>query len=226
MSENIQSTETKSDAKARAAADKAYKKANRPWFKKKRFILGLILLLIIVISAATSGGDDSDSASDTAAAPAEGAPAEKAPAEGAPAEKAPAEDAAPAFPGAEKNDVVGQGGDALTLGKVSVTSTALMDGDATFGATLCTTATLQNTSDKTIDFNAFDWKLQVPSGTINDATFMGSDNQLSSGQVVPGGTATGDVCFENKTAEAGQFVVLYEPILDFFSDRAAWINNR
>lgn len=219
MSETTQTTESKSDAKARAAADKAYTKASRPWFKKKRFIFTLLIVLIIAISVATGGNDEEgDTASNTAAAPG----AEQAPAE----EAAPAEDAAPAFPGALESDVVGQADDALVLGDITVTSTALIDGDATLGATFCTTATVQNTSDKTIDFNIFDWKLQSPSGTIISATFMGSDNMLSSGQVAPGGTATGDACFENKAAEAGQFVVLYEPVFAFFSDRAAWINNR
>ncbi|MBP3043715.1 DUF4352 domain-containing protein [Arthrobacter jiangjiafuii] len=224
MSEDLQTPETKSDSKARAAADKAYTKASRPWFKKKRFILALIVLLIIVISVAT-GGDDSDSAADTTTTP---GTAGQAPAgeSAAPAEAAPAEDAAPAFPGAEKSDVIGQAGEALVLGDITVTSTPMIDGDATLGATLCTNTTVQNASDKTIDFNSFDWKLQSPSGTIINATFMGSDNLLSSGQVAPGGTATGDTCFENKTGEAGQYVVLYEPILAFFSDRGAWINNR
>lgn len=48
------------DAKARAKAEKAYKKASRPWYKKKRFwLLGLIALLII-IAVATSGGEDAE----------------------------------------------------------------------------------------------------------------------------------------------------------------------
>ncbi|WP_181032558.1 MULTISPECIES: DUF4352 domain-containing protein [unclassified Arthrobacter] len=131
---------------------------------------------------------------------------------------------APAFPGAENADVVGLAGEALVLGDVTVTSTPLTDGDSTLRPTLCTTATLQNNSDETIDFNIFDWKLQSPSGTIRNSTVVGSDNSLSSGEVAPGGTATGDVCF-NDPAETGQFVVLYEPVFSFFSDRGAWIND-
>lgn len=47
------------DPKAQAAAAKAYAKAQRPWFKKKRFIIpGVIVLLIIIGSAASSGGGE------------------------------------------------------------------------------------------------------------------------------------------------------------------------
>ncbi|MEJ7634315.1 DUF2510 domain-containing protein [Aeromicrobium sp.] len=57
--------------RADAKAAKAYAKASRPWFKKKRWILAIALLLIIVIVAATSGGgsSDDDSASNTSDAP-------------------------------------------------------------------------------------------------------------------------------------------------------------
>ncbi|WP_035930571.1 hypothetical protein, partial [Kocuria rosea] len=72
----------------------------------------------------------------------------------------------------------------------------------------------------------FDWKLQAPSGTILNTGFAGSDNQLSGGQIAPGGTTSGDVCFDAETTESGQYVVLYEPIFSFFSDRGAWINSR
>ncbi len=44
------------EAKADAKAASAYAKAQRPWYKKKRFIVSLGLLLIIIIAAASSGG--------------------------------------------------------------------------------------------------------------------------------------------------------------------------
>ncbi|MGY1719290.1 hypothetical protein ACI8AG_09610 [Blastococcus sp. SYSU DS0552] len=45
-------------AKAQAKADKAYRKASRPWYKKKRFILLAVIALIILIVIATSGGEE------------------------------------------------------------------------------------------------------------------------------------------------------------------------
>ena len=202
------------DARARAKADKAYAKARRPWYKKKRFILplALLVLIVIIIVATTAGGGggnntaDDDSGSSPTADPSV------------------SESTQPAFPGAEASDVIGQAGAPLVLGDITVTSTALSNGDPTLGPTLCTTATIQNGSDETIDFNLFDWKLQAPSGTISNAGAAGSADLLSSGEVAPGGTATGDVCFDNEAAESGQHIVLYEPVLSFFSDRAAWIN--
>jgi hypothetical protein len=56
MTENSTQTDVKGNAKAQAAADKAYRKASRPWFKKKRFLLPLIILIVIVISTATNSG--------------------------------------------------------------------------------------------------------------------------------------------------------------------------
>lgn len=217
-------------AKAQAAADKAYKKASRPWFKKKRFILPLLfILLIILISALGGGGDDNANTSSPAtSSSAEAAPTqeEAAEEEAAPAEEAAEEEAAPAFPGAEDSDVVGQAGEDLTLGDLTVSSSALIEGDPTFGPTLCTTAVLNNGSSDTIDFNLFDWKLQSPAGAILNSGFGGSDNIINSGELAPGGTTTGDICFDADTAETGQYVVLYEPVFSFFADRGAWLSTR
>lgn len=59
-----QFTDSKS-AKAQAKAEKAYKKASRPFYKKKRFILLAIIALIVIIAiATTAGGSDSSSSSD------------------------------------------------------------------------------------------------------------------------------------------------------------------
>lgn len=126
--------------------------------------------------------------------------------------------------GAKESDVIGQAGAALKVGDATVTATPIAGGDATFGKTICTSVTLNNGSKETVRFNLFDWKLQAPSGTIITTGFAGSQNMLSSGEIAPGGTASGDVCVDNKNGEAGQFIVFYESVLSFFSDRAAWIN--
>ncbi len=52
------------DGRARAKADKAYAKAMRPWWKKKRWILSLGFVLLAMIAAASGGGGDSDTAAE------------------------------------------------------------------------------------------------------------------------------------------------------------------
>lgn len=46
--------------KADHKAAKAYAKATRPWYKKKRWIIAIVLLIIIIAAAAGSGGGGSD----------------------------------------------------------------------------------------------------------------------------------------------------------------------
>ncbi len=71
--------EAPKDAKAQAKADKAYKKASRPWFKKKRFWLLGILVLGGISSAVSGGGGDSSSTGGSSKVVAE-SPAAEAPA--------------------------------------------------------------------------------------------------------------------------------------------------
>lgn len=49
---------SRSSPQAQAKAAKAYRKASRPWFKKKRFWLLGLIAVIIIFAVATSGGDD------------------------------------------------------------------------------------------------------------------------------------------------------------------------
>lgn len=52
--------DAKAAAKAKAAGDKAYAKAARPWWKKKRFVIPLgIIVIAVLATAAGGGGDDS-----------------------------------------------------------------------------------------------------------------------------------------------------------------------
>jgi len=70
-------SETTKEAKARAKAEKAYAKASRPWYMKKRFWALGIIALIVIVSLVTSGGDDApvaDGAGSSQSAEAEEAP--------------------------------------------------------------------------------------------------------------------------------------------------------
>jgi hypothetical protein len=52
--------QTRGDARAEAKAAKAYAKAQRPWYKKKRFIIPIALVVLIAIGVAAGGGTDTE----------------------------------------------------------------------------------------------------------------------------------------------------------------------
>lgn len=89
MTENTTMPDAQRDGKAQAAADKAYRKASRPWFKKKRFLFPLIIVAIMVISGISNAGKGDSSASVAPSSETQAA---------APAAAAPAAPAAPAVP--------------------------------------------------------------------------------------------------------------------------------
>jgi hypothetical protein len=76
-----QTNDTPKDDKAQAAADKAYKKASRPWFKKKRFWLIGIIAIAIISSVAGGGGDDTSGSSESSSESSAATPATKVTAE-------------------------------------------------------------------------------------------------------------------------------------------------
>lgn len=95
---------SKKDAKAHAKADRAYRKASRPWFKKKRFwLLGLLILIILIFALSQGGGDDkggSPSNETSSGAPSSAAESAAPEAE----EEASAEDSAPEETEVEMDD--------------------------------------------------------------------------------------------------------------------------
>lgn len=132
----------------------------------------------------------------------------------------------PDFPGKQPNDTAVESGGSVTSDNVTMTSSPL-SAQEQFGNTyLCTAVTIQNNGNEQVRFNTlFDWKMQDPSGTSRTATVAGTDNFLSAGEVAPGGTASGDVCFETPPgATPGTYVVLFDPTFRFSSDRIGWIN--
>ncbi|MGY1713081.1 DUF4352 domain-containing protein [Geodermatophilus sp. SYSU D01106] len=117
-------------------------------------------------------------------------------------------------------------GQTITLDGLAITVAPLVEGRA-LGSTpvLCGSVTMVNNSDGSASFNGlFDWKLQNPAGVARRTTWNGTDTPLNSGELAPGGSVTGDVCFDD-TGAPGQYAVIYEP--SFFSDdRAVWVYNR
>jgi hypothetical protein len=194
-----------------AASPIPQQRTPRPPAPKKRrkwpFVVGGLVVLLVIIMVA-SGGKGSDPTTGTASGAAAAQPAA----------------AVPNFPGAHDGDVAGKGGDTLTSDNMAITATPLKAGSSVLGKTLCTSVTIVNNGKDQDSYNALDWKLQDPAGAAVSTGFVGSDNALNSGDLAPGGTASGDVCFDNKSPKKGQYVLLYQGNV-FINDRLAWLNQ-
>jgi hypothetical protein len=193
------------------AVPEGYKlKKKKPIFKRVWFWL---LVILVVIIAAVSGGGGGDSSTSTSGS----ASTESASNDGGAA--ASAKDDKP------KTDVAA--GETVTMDDVQVTSTPLTPVTPQYSNSsyLCTTVTYVNGGKDSASFNTFDWKLQDPQGASRDATFGGSDKTLNSGDLAPGGTVSGDVCFDDATGASGTYKVIYSA--SFWNDtKATWSNQR
>jgi hypothetical protein len=195
-------------AKAAAKASKAHAKTLRPWYKKKRFIFsGVIVVLIAIIIAANAGGKKT-----TSAGPAPVAGGNKSPA-GCAASPA-------AYPDQQKTDCVALPDNSVAMANTAVTATWTRSTDSLSQAVICAAVTIKNNNKSTISYNEFDWKLQTPSGKVLDAS-LADTNALNSGDLVGGGTASGNVCFDDP-AQSGGYVGIYKPD-PYNATRGIWL---
>ncbi len=129
------------------------------------------------------------------------------------------------FSGQRDSDVIGEPGETLQARGVTVTAEPLKRMTPKyFSPVLCSHVTYQNNSEDRIDYHEWDWSLQSPSGDIQTVTYSGMDDELNSGDLAPGGTTSGLVCFDT-TDESGDHILLFEGFITFDSSRAAWIND-
>lgn len=191
--------------KADVAAEKARHKAMRPWYKKKRFIIPLALG-VLIIAAVVGGGDEvSDTARDVAE------------------DVQTPDTVAPDRADRQAEDQEVPIGESVQLSGYTATVTA-----ATFrptlsefedGGYLVAEVTVENRDDKAQPYNTFDWVLQTPNGQVIDPTFT-SEQQLGSGDLVQGGTVSGNVIWEIGAA-TGDFFIIYKPD-PFDAARGIW----
>ena len=128
------------------------------------------------------------------------------------------------FPGQTEDDIVGKPGEEISTRGVKVTAEELRTVNDTFGAQLCSKVTIKNDGDSEVSYNAIDWKLQYPSGDMKDTTLSGED-PLSYGDIAPGGSADGNLCFDD-TGEKGKYALISDDLFSFNSERAVWITER
>lgn len=195
-------------AKASVAAEKARDKAMRPWYKKKRFLLPLIAIAIAVVSSvASSGGDDaSDVATNTTEAPGGG------------------NALFPGRPDVKKADHERNVGQAAELSGYTVTVVkAAFQGEMSAfekGGYLVADITILNRDDAVQSYNVFEWKLITPQGQIIDPTISSTPKQLGTGDLVTGGTVSGQVVWQVGD-QKGDYYAVYDPS-DFGDERAVW----
>ena len=218
----------KKQAKAQAAAQKAYEKSNRNWFARHKVLsaLGGLILLGIIISAVSGGGsgDGTTNASDDAATNNTSDNAGTTPSKAAPAAQAPKVK----YAGQLKDDKLaggtGKPGAAVSLSGWTVTASALKPTKSALGTNLCTAVVMTNRDDKQQEYNGLSWKLQTPGGDVQDITFTG-DNDLSNGGLAPGGKVAKNVCFDDKGGGAGQYVLSWTPDIFSSKKRGIWLNT-
>lgn len=217
-------------------------KRKKPIYKRWWFITVVVLIVIGAISSAAGGGKKSDTGNDTPAAAAPAAPAATSPAAAAPAPAPTKSSAAPApkkaapppppaieYPGKKDGDKAVKAGESIKLSGWTTTATPLKAIEKAYiGKFLCTTVTMANRDTETQDWNMLSWKLQTPNGAVLDSSFTGDDKDLDigGGGLAPGGKVSGRVCFDDKKAGKGTYVVFWQPDIFSSEDRGAWINKR
>jgi hypothetical protein len=208
------------DAKADAKASRARAKSMRPWFKKKRYIIPLGILVIGVIVAAAGGGGDkkhvSNLLTDTSTTVGSNDPT-------APVANAGDQVLFPGRPDAQREDQERAIGSSAQLSgyTATVNSAAFVQSVSDFETAgyIKLNVTIANRDSKAQPYNALDWRLQTPGGTVKDQGFVTGDT-LDYGDLVSGGSVTGDVVFE-VGATRGAFFIIYKPDA-FDAARGIW----
>ena len=192
------------DARAQAKAERAYRKAHRPWPLRHWFITsaGVIIVIIIIAVIASSGGGSGsggNSTTDIKAAPC----------------------AARYLDKQTQNDRCANASGTVTMGGLAVTAKSLrVETDSLGSKAVCSAVTINNVSNGSQDYNVLDFKVQTPSGDVATASTLNLAETLNSGTLVAGGVKTGQICSDYKGT--GQYVLIYKPN-PFESTRGIWL---
>jgi hypothetical protein len=107
----------------------------------------------------------------------------------------------------------------VAIANTTVTATWSKSANA-LGAEICAAISIKNHNSSTITYSDLYWTLQTPSGEVVNSNFEASPD-LGSGNIVGGGTASGNVCFDDP-GQSGAYVGIYKPD-PFNSDRGIWL---
>lgn len=155
---------------------------------KKRFkFLGVILMLALLFSLTTACSSKPGSVTK-----ASGESASTGDTTDEAAKKAEAE--------ARKNLSIG---DVYEMRGAAVSVTAIADGGKDYEKKelLKVTVSYVNNSEEAVSFNPYDWSIQDINGARTDTAFSADGEQISSGELAPGGKVSGDIYFFAKDAD-------------------------
>lgn len=186
--------------------DNNSKKKN--WFSRHKILTTIIALVLLIVIAGAGSGDKNKSSSSSGSKTSTNSQKQYRFADRADKQKKDVE----VLPG----ETVTIEGVKMTLSNVEY-KTSLSDYEtAPDGKTYAVAdASLENTSDRTKPYNVFNFRIQTAGGQVLDGAITGQPN-LSSGDLVAGGKATGKIFFEVPVEDGHQYVV-WKP--GFSSDR-------
>lgn len=96
-----------------------------------------------------------------------------------------------------------------------------------FGPTRCTTVGYANGGAAPASFGPFDRAMHDHDGAVVDLTFFGAaQTLLPTGELSPGGSTAGQVCFADPESASGPYVLLFDTPSTSSSGRLAWIGAR
>jgi len=108
----------------------------------------------------------------------------------------------------------------VAIANTTVTATWSQQPDPLSGTSICAAVSIKNHNSSTISYNDLYWTLQTPSGEVVDTNFSASPD-LGSGNIIGGGTASGNVCFDDP-GQSGKYVGIYKPD-PFSAARGIWL---
>jgi hypothetical protein len=125
----------------------------------------------------------------------------------------------PPYPDRQPTDCVAAATNPIGIGDALVTATWTRSTDNSGTAFICAAVNILNFSDLTLSYNDHYWSLQTPGGTVANANSVATGG-LGSGELVMGGMASGNVCFDD-SEQTGTYVGIYKDPLNLA--RGIWL---
>lgn len=85
--------------------------------------------------------------------------------------------------------------------------------------------TIKNTTKDVKSYNIFDYKIEKSDGQVDDTSVISTvDNKLSSGDLTPNGTVTGNIVFEIPSGSTGNNLLYYNTMFNDYPEFKVTLN--